>query len=210
MSRALRIVIIVAVASVAAGALYIRVLEKRIRGLRAEKQAEEVQLHQLAQLAIVRPTDQARKVKLFYLSAPGTTALQAREVEMPLAKEPAREARQIVAALIVGPADPALRTLPAETLVHEVFLLADGTAVVDLSQGFANGTPSGIETEQVTVDSIVRSLGANLKEIRRVKILIEGQEVETVAGHVDLGCFYDVSRSPARSGGSGMTPGARR
>ncbi len=197
MSRALRIVIIVALAGVAAGALYIRVLEKRIRGLRAQKQAEELQVQQLAQLAIVRPTDEARKVKLFYLAAPGALTLAARETEMPLAKEPAREAKQIVAALIVGPGDPALRTLPAETLVHEVFLLADGTAVVDLSQGFAVGMPSGIETEQVAVDSILRSLSANLPEIRRVKILIEGQQAETVAGHVDLGCFYDVPRPPA-------------
>ncbi len=207
MSRALRIVIIVAVAGVAAGALYVRVLEKRIRRLRAEKQAAEVQLQQLAQLAIVRPTDQLRKVQLFYLSAPGTTELRAREIEMPLAKEPAREAKQIVAALIVGPADPALRTLPAETLVHEVFLLPDGTAVVDLSQGFANGTPSGIETEQVAVDSIVRSLSANLPEIRRVKILVEGQEAETVAGHVDLGCFYDVPRTRQGEPSEASAPG---
>jgi hypothetical protein len=197
MPRQLRITIIVAVVGVAMGALYVRVLEKRIRGLRAEKEAEEVQLHQLAQMAIVRPTDQPRKVKLFYLSAAGATALAPREIEMPVAKEPVRLAKQIVAALIVGPPDPSLRTLPAGALVREVFLLSDGSALVDLSQGFAHGTPSGIETEQLAIDSIVQSLGANVQEIRRVKFLIEGQEVETLAGHVDLGCFYDVPRALA-------------
>ncbi len=198
MSRALRIAIIVALVGVGAGALYIRVLEKRILGLRTQKQAEEIQAQQLAQLAIVRPTDEPRKVKLFYLAAPGTMTLAARETEMPLAKEPEREAKQIVAALIVGLPEPALRTLPAETLVHEVFLLADGTAVVDLSQGFAVSMRSGIETEQLAVDSILRSLSANLPQIRRVRILIDGQEAETVAGHVDLGCSYDVLRPEAQ------------
>jgi hypothetical protein len=36
------------------------------------------------------------------------------------------------------------------------------------------------------VDSITRTLEANVPKVQRLKILIHGQEVETLAGHLDL------------------------
>ena len=40
--------------------------------------------------------------------------------------------------------------------------------------------------EIFTVYALVNALTSNLPEIRAVQILIEGQEVDTLAGHVDL------------------------
>jgi hypothetical protein len=54
-------------------------------------------------------------------------------------------------------------------------------------------TPSGIESEQLVVDSISRTLENNVATVRRLKILIHGQEVETLAGHVDLTGFFDLN-----------------
>jgi hypothetical protein len=42
------------------------------------------------------------------------------------------------------------------------------------------------------VDSIVRTLEANVTSLRRLKILIHGQEEDTLAGHVDLTGFFDL------------------
>jgi hypothetical protein len=47
--------------------------------------------------------------------------------------------------------------------------------------------------EALTVDSMVATLAANVPGITKVKILIEGQERETLAGHADLMSVYDVA-----------------
>src|SRR2546430_2160293 len=58
--------------------------------------------------------------------------------------------------------------------------------------------PSGIQNEQLVVDSIAQTLGANVNLIRQLKVLIHGQEAETLAGHLDLsGLFTGSSASAA-------------
>jgi len=58
--------------------------------------------------------------------------------------------------------------------------------------------PSGILSEQLAVQSIAQTLGANVTGIRQLKILIHGQEAETLAGHLDLyGLFPVPSLAPA-------------
>ena len=78
--------------------------------------------------------------------------------------------------------------------VRQVFLMDDGTAVVDTSAAFADSHPSGVLAEELTVASIVVTLNANDSKITRVKILVNGQERETLAGHADLKRFYEASQ----------------
>jgi hypothetical protein len=47
------------------------------------------------------------------------------------------------------------------------------------------------------VASIARTLEANVPQVRRLKILIHGQEVETLAGHLDLTGAFVVATKPA-------------
>ena len=51
----------------------------------------------------------------------------------------------------------------------------------------------GVLAEELTVASIVATLNANDSKIQRVKILVNGQERETLAGHADLQRFYRAS-----------------
>src|SRR5436190_491727 len=46
--------------------------------------------------------------------------------------------------------------------------------------------PAGSLDEILTVYTIVNALTVNLPAITRVQILIDGKEVDTLAGHVDL------------------------
>jgi hypothetical protein len=60
--------------------------------------------------------------------------------------------------------------------------------------------PSGIQSEQLAVDSIARTLEANVPRVKRLKILIHGQELDTLAGHVDLTQIFVVdTKAPQRS-----------
>jgi hypothetical protein len=47
-------------------------------------------------------------------------------------------------------------------------------------------------SEELTVASLIQTLSANLPGILRVKILVEGKQRETLAGHADLSSFFDV------------------
>ena len=63
-------------------------------------------------------------------------------------------------------------------------------AVVNLSAAFAQGHPSGIAPETLTLLSITGTLHANLPEIAQVRFLVDGQTRDTLAGHADLTRTY--------------------
>jgi hypothetical protein len=46
--------------------------------------------------------------------------------------------------------------------------------------------PGGSAAELLTVYAIVNAVTANLPAIMRVQILLDGKEVDTLAGHMDL------------------------
>jgi len=94
--------------------------------------------------------------------------------------------RQVLLALAEGSRQGLGRPLAASTTVRAVFLTSDGTAYVDLSNDLLSGINPGIESESLAVYSMVDSITANIPSIKRVKILIQGQEVETLEGHADL------------------------
>lgn len=76
--------------------------------------------------------------------------------------------------------------------VRQVYLMGDDTAIVDTNTAFAEAHPSGVLAEELTVASVVLTLNANDNKIQRVKILVNGQERDTLAGHADLRRFYEV------------------
>ncbi|MGH9704148.1 MAG: hypothetical protein ACRD4K_12310, partial [Candidatus Acidiferrales bacterium] len=73
----------------------------------------------------------------------------------------------------------------------------------------ANETPSGIFSEQLAVQSIVQTLQSNVPSLRRLKILIHGQEAETLAGHVDLTGFFDLNPPVAAPPATAATPAGK-
>jgi hypothetical protein len=105
-------------------------------------------------------------------------------------------AKQVLNTLLAGPVDAELRTLPPDAVLLAFYLLPDGTGIADFSEALANSIPSGIESEQMAADSITKTLEANVPQVRRLKILIHGQEVETLAGHLDLNGAFVVNLNP--------------
>jgi hypothetical protein len=77
--------------------------------------------------------------------------------------------------------------------VRDVYLVDPGLAVIDLNAAFADSHRSGVLVEELTVVSLVETLSANVPGITRTRILVEGKERDTLAGHADLSNFYDVS-----------------
>ena len=100
--------------------------------------------------------------------------------------EPLAFCRQLVLELINGSARGNLATISKETRLRSLFLLGDGTAVVDFSAHLRENHSGSCLLEQLTLFSIVNSLILNVSEVDQVKILIEGAEVQTLTGHLSL------------------------
>ena len=82
--------------------------------------------------------------------------------------------------------------LGAGSEIRDVYLVDPGLAVIDINAAFADGHRSGVLVEELTVVSLIQTLSANIPGITRVKILEEGIERDTLAGHADLSNFYDT------------------
>jgi hypothetical protein len=106
--------------------------------------------------------------------------------EIPAGTSAVQEARDIVTELIKGPAEGSVPTLSSETKIEQIFITKDGTAYVDLSRDVVAHHPSGSSAEIATVFAIVNSLAYNIKAVKRVFILVDGEERETLNGHLSL------------------------
>ncbi len=100
--------------------------------------------------------------------------------------DPAELGQVIIEELIKGPDKGLMQTIPANTVLNAFYVAKTGTAFIDLSEGIKENHPGGAHMESMTIYSIVNSLVLNIPEIRKVKILIQGREAMTLAGHIDL------------------------
>ncbi|MDP9338359.1 MAG: GerMN domain-containing protein [Acidobacteriota bacterium] len=181
-------------------ALYFPVLKRRVKlTAKIQPQSEEQARRELAQSLTASPTEPRVKAKLYWASNADDGSLAPVSIDLPLSTEPALRAKQVLNTLLAGPVDTELRTLPPDAVLLAFYLLPDGTGVADFSESLAISIPSGIESEQLAVDSITRTLAANVPQILRLKILIHGQEVETLAGHLDLTELFVVNPRALRS-----------
>ena len=94
--------------------------------------------------------------------------------------------RKIVEALIQGPIGGAVSPVPGKTALRAVYLDSQGIAYVDLTAPVKDNHPGGVRAEMMTVYSIVNTLILNVSPVDRVKLLIDGQEADTLAGHIDI------------------------
>jgi spore germination protein GerM len=185
-------------AAVLIAAIYLPILRRRIKqAAKLQQQSEEQAKRELSQPIITSPGEPRVKVKLFWASGAGDGTLAPVTVELPLSSDPVLRTKQVLNSLMAGPVDAELRTLPPDAALLEFYLLKDGTGIADFSEALATSIPSGIESEQLAADSITNTLAANVPQIARLKILIHGQEVETLAGHLDLSGTFPVSAAAA-------------
>lgn len=122
---------------------------------------------------------------LFYGSADGQALVGVRR-EVALADGLVPQGREILTAQLQGAPEPYLSVIPQGTVLRAFYITDRGDAFVDLSGDVSSAHAGGSSTELLTVYAVVHAVTANLPSIRRVQILIDGREADTLAGHVDL------------------------
>jgi spore germination protein GerM len=187
--------------AVVSAAIYFPILRRRVKtAAKIAEPSEEQARRELTQAITQNASDPVVKVKMFWTSSEDESALAPVTIQLALSKDAALRAKQVINTLLAGPVDSDLRTLPPDAALLAFYLLPDGTAVADFSEALATSTPSGIQSEQLAVDSIARTLEANVPPVKRLKILIHGQELDTLAGHVDLTQLFIVDTKAAPQG----------
>jgi hypothetical protein len=139
-------------------------------------------------------TGQTEQVTLFVAyDDPGV--LRPQSISLPLATERQQRAEGVLRALIARyTTKNSPHPLAAESDVRDVFLADQGIAVIDLNSALVDSQVSGVLSEELTIASMIQTLAANVPNLTRVKFLVDGKERDTLAGHVNLAQFYDVSQ----------------
>jgi len=130
---------------------------------------------------------EARKIRarLFYVDEQGA-GLVSVEREVLYGEGTIEQAKRIIEAQIAAAPEPFVSPIPAGTKLRTVFFTKSGDMYVDLSAELRQNHPGGTTNELLTVYAIVTALTSNLPAITGVQILIDGKEVDTLAGHLDL------------------------
>jgi spore germination protein GerM len=131
------------------------------------------------------PTGRKIKASLFYVSEDGTK-LASVEREIPYGENALEQAKAIIAAQIAPVPEPLVSAIPSGTTLRALFLTEQGEAYLDLSGEASKAHPGGSLNELLTIYTLVDALTANLPAVTAVQVLIDGKEVDTLAGHVDL------------------------
>lgn len=184
MSRRAKIAMLIVLGVVAAGLIYLRALGRRIfveTPLRVEQEART----KLSQVALQSQTGSTQTVML-YFPANEQRMLVGEARTIGWASDNVDRVREVLLALIEGSHEGHARVVSPSATIRAVFLTPDGTAYVDLSSDALSDFAPGIESETLAIYSIVDSLAANIPAVRRVKITVQGQEVDTLDGHADL------------------------
>lgn len=133
----------------------------------------------------------SRTVELFFADEQ-ETALFSESRQVAIGRSVVEQYTQVIRALIAGPVDAGVSAIPEGTRLLAVFLDDETlTLYLDFSGELVAGHPGGAAAEYSTVQAIVKTTSENFPEIRAVQILVEGYQVGTIAGHIDV---YDPLR----------------
>ena len=124
------------------------------------------------------------QASLFYVSDDGAELVPVIR-DVPYGATSTEQARHIVAAQVRPPAGGLVSAIPQGTVVRSVFLGSRGDAYVDLSTEVL-GHGGGTLNEALAVFAIVNAVTSNLPDVSTVQILVNGKEVDSLAGHLDL------------------------
>lgn len=97
------------------------------------------------------------------------------------------EVQAVVEELLRGPkSSAAVRTWPDGTALRDVFYDDDLRLLyLDFNSALVSGNTGGSAMETMTLGALLRTIAVDFPEVDAVQILVNGLEVETLAGHID-------------------------
>ena len=119
------------------------------------------------------------------LSVPADGLLAAVQAQVTRQPDTQSLASEALAALFADPAGsqaPVLKDLR----LRGVYLDAAGTGYIDLAPVEQREVRASVWEELIALYAMVNTLSQNVEEIKQVRFLVDGREVQTLAGHIEL------------------------
>ena len=133
-----------------------------------------------------KPLTQLQQCTLFFFDT-DSLRLAGEERELEVSQDITKRLKQTITELLGDSSNGLYQTIPKGTLLHEVYIDGDATAYLDFSHHLKDEHIGGTTGEALTVGAILRTVKANFPDqIRKVQILIEGLETDTLRGHIDI------------------------
>jgi spore germination protein GerM len=151
------------------------------------------------------PADTAHITATLYYGSSDGRALVPLRRDVPAATTVVDQGRQILTVQLQDAPKPYVQVVPKGTKLRAFYVTDRGDAFVDLSGEVVSAHPGGSLTELLTVYAIVNAVTANLPTVQRVQLLVEGKEVDTLAGHVDVRRPLERDSTLVREGRGGGT-----
>lgn len=143
---------------------------------------------------VVAPVAGATERVTLFVAYDDIGILRAQSAQIPLPSVRQQRAEELLRTLTTIYLDKSSsHPIPPGSDIRSVYLVDPGLAVIDINAAFADGHRSGVLAEALTVASLIQTLSANIPGILKVKILVEGKQRDTLAGHADLSNLFDVS-----------------
>ena len=151
------------------------------------KQTEPTPVPPPSPIVFAEPAEtQVQKCTLFFFDI-NSLRLAGEEWELDLSQDVTERLKQTITALLSDSISGLYQIIPKGTLLYEVYVDEQSTAYLDFSHHLKDGHIGGTTSEALTVAAILRTVKVNFSdEIRKVQILIEGLETDTIGGHVDI------------------------
>ncbi len=108
-------------------------------------------------------------------------------------KSPSDNVRELVVALIGGPNTDLVETFPKETDLRKVNV-KNGIAYIDFGRNLIDLHPGGSASEMMTIYSLTNTITTNVPSVKKVKLLVDGRDLETIKGHIDTAKPFTVNR----------------
>lgn len=157
---------------------------------------------------LAAPTATATEEVTFYVASDADGAVRPIRSQIALPQDASLKARALLENLLAQYSQPDSRhPLQSGPSVDDVYLLQENlpagskrAIVVNLRGSFADNHPSGVEVEQLTLQSIIGTLHAAFPDFEEVRFMVDGRSRATIAGHAGLDHSYalaDTSMRPA-------------
>jgi len=183
--RNVQITLVLLLVAILGSGIYILLLHRRTEeGLRRASD----------QRPVAAPVAGSNEIVKLTIAYDEDGVFRTRDISAIVPSESSARAKSVLEALIgYYLSKPSPHELADGSAVNSVFMVNQKLAVVDLNQALADGHRSGVMVEDFTVISLIDTLATNLPQVEQVKILINGKERETLAGHADIRSIYSTA-----------------
>lgn len=126
-----------------------------------------------------------KTVKLYFVNQDGKLQIEKREIQG--STNVSDDVMICVTELAKGPKEKKLYgALPKYALLREVYIDDNRCAYLDFSKNILTDAKGGTTAEKQLVFSLVNTVLENFGQITSVRILLEGEELKTLYGHLDV------------------------